>query len=61
MRYLLFVLQLSLNCIVEYVWGHLDLRSRLYPAIHSPLLGVWMAGCETAKKEMCEEICGGCR
>ena len=58
MCYLCFVLQLSLNHIVEYVWGHLDLRSRLYPAVHTPQLGVWMARCETAKKEMCEEICG---
>ena len=24
--------------MVEYVWGYLDLRSRLYPAVHTPLL-----------------------
>ena len=41
--------------------GASGLEEQVVPAVHTPLLGVWMAGCETAKKEMCEEICGGCR
>ena len=41
--------------------GASGLEEQVVPSCPHSMPGVWMAGCETAKKEMCEEICGGCR